>query len=381
MKKRVILGIVILFFGTICIPSYGMTIEKQIPSCQFLSNIIYVGGNGPNNYTTIQGAINHAQDGDTVFVFSASSPYFEHVIVNKTIHLLGENRTTTIIDGEGSGDVMLLTVDNITVQGFTLQHGGDTPKVNAGIESRSHWNVIQNNIVFQNGRYGVGVLLNNSVGTLVCDNRIAENGNEGIFLGNSTNASIHDNVITGNGHCAIVISKSRGNVITRNTMYGNYAGVSFWAGAMENTVAWNQIHNQEYSGIGMWPGSGNNSIHDNIFSNNALYGFLLTKTSGNVIRNNTIQGSNEGMHLNMANLTLISHNNFLGNNISAYFENSSFNRWRQNYWDDHKGLWPKCIHGQMRIPWNKTRVIGWINFDWLPARKPYDIIFLNEVEQ
>jgi hypothetical protein len=27
----------------------------------------------------------------------------------------------------------------------------------------------------------------------------------------------------------------------------------------------------------------------------------------------------------------------------------------------------------MRIPWNKTIVINWINLDWFPSVKPYDI--------
>ena len=62
---------------------------------------LYVGGRGPGNYTKIQDAINDSSDGDTVFVFDDSAPYFESLIINKSITLLGENQNTTIIDGTG----------------------------------------------------------------------------------------------------------------------------------------------------------------------------------------------------------------------------------------------------------------------------------------
>jgi nitrous oxidase accessory protein NosD len=164
---------------------------------------------GPNNYTSIQEAVNHALDGDTVFVYSHSSPYVEHVVVNTSIYLIGENRSTTVIDGSGVGDVVLIYADDVTIRGFTVQHGGDLPKVNAGIESRANGSVIHDNIVLQNGQYGVGVLLNHSSSAHVYDNIIAENGNEGVFIGGgSTNATIEHNEMTGNGHCGVVISKS-----------------------------------------------------------------------------------------------------------------------------------------------------------------------------
>ena len=50
------------------------------------------------NYTTIQDAINAPEtlDGHTIFV--EEGKYYEHVIVNKSLSLVGENIRTTIID-------------------------------------------------------------------------------------------------------------------------------------------------------------------------------------------------------------------------------------------------------------------------------------------
>lgn len=308
-----------------------------------------------------------------MFVYAYSSPYFEHVVVNKSIRLIGENQTTTIIDGQGSGDVVLVTSDDVTISTFTIQHSGDAPKVDAGIECRSNRTVIQGNIVLQNGQYGVGILLNGSSDALVRNNHITENGNEGIFLQRSTNTTIRENSLAYNGHCAVVISQSSDNTIVQNTMHDNYAGVSLWPGATKNTITNNSIINQTYSGLGVWPSANNNSICHNLLIDNALYGCIITKAHGNIIASNAIQGSTEGMHLDMANWTIIRYNNFIENNKSVFFENSSFNRWKRNYWDDHLGIGPKIIQGNMRLPWNKAVVIRWINLDWLPAFKPYDI--------
>jgi parallel beta-helix repeat protein len=373
MKQSVAMMILILFFVLAWFPLNGAASITSFSFPRDTGMIFYVGGSGPNNYTLIQDAVDHALDGDTVFVFSKSSPYAEHVVVNRSILLMGENRTTTVIDGSGLGDVVLLRADDTTVSGFTVQHGGDLPKVNAGIESRANRSVIHGNIVFQNGKYGVGVLLNHSSGAHVYDNIIAENGNEGVFIGSSTNATIEHNVMTRNGHCGVVISKSSENAVIENTMIDNYAGVSLWPGATHNEIARNAIHNQEYSGIGIWPGADHNSLHNNTLLNNSLYGVLITKADGTIITYNTIQGSNEGMRLSMANSSLFQRNNFIANNCSAFFENSSLNRWTQNYWDDHASRWPKCIHGLMRVPWNKMIVVRWLNLDWRPARQPYDI--------
>ncbi len=372
MKKGLMLGITFLIVILLSIPAHGMIVKIgfRSPTCFGITH--YVGGDGPNNYTTIQQAISNASNGDIVFVFNESSPYFEHLIINVSIQLVGENKTTTIIDGENQGDVVIFNADDIIMTGFTVQHSGDTPKVDAGIESRSKRNVITDNLVIQNGQYAIGILLNGSLDTVVTENFISENGNEGVFLQDSFNCTIKNNVFTKNGHCAVIISHSSRNLIAHNTMYENYATVSLWSGAIDNEIAWNLMQNQEYSGVGVWPGANDNFIHHNYLSNNSLYGFIITCAEGNIIANNTILGSNEGVRLIMSNTTMIKFNNFIDNNISSFFENSSFNRWKQNYWDDHHGIWPKCIKGIMRLPWNKMTVIHWLNIDWFPAQKPYE---------
>lgn len=86
-------------------------------------NTLYVGGDGPGNYSSIQDAIDDSSEGDTVFVFDDSSPYYEEVVINKSINLLGEDKKNTIIDGNGTGDVISIVADGINISGFTIQNG------------------------------------------------------------------------------------------------------------------------------------------------------------------------------------------------------------------------------------------------------------------
>jgi len=65
-KKGLVLGIIILFVGAIVLPSTGSTVMIKSSLSTSEGNIFY-GGSGPNNYTSIQDAIDNASDGLLVF--------------------------------------------------------------------------------------------------------------------------------------------------------------------------------------------------------------------------------------------------------------------------------------------------------------------------
>ncbi|HWR63419.1 MAG TPA: hypothetical protein VN365_03350, partial [Candidatus Thermoplasmatota archaeon] len=123
LGKYLVIGIILLFVGIGIIPAIAQNTEKPLPAPR--GTWLYVGGSGPGNYTRIQDAIDNASDGDTVFVYDNSSPYYENLIVNKSINLKGENRTSTIIDGQGSGDVVYILANYINISNFVIQHSGE----------------------------------------------------------------------------------------------------------------------------------------------------------------------------------------------------------------------------------------------------------------
>jgi nitrous oxidase accessory protein NosD len=72
----------------------------------------------PDDFLTIQEAINNAADGDTVFVRAGT--YIEHVVVNKTVALVGESVETTVIDGNYTGHVFHVFSSFVNVTGFKI---------------------------------------------------------------------------------------------------------------------------------------------------------------------------------------------------------------------------------------------------------------------
>ena len=89
------------------------------------SNTQYVGGSGPGNYTTIQEGIDAATSGDTVYVYNGT--YYESVIVNKSINLVGEQKEATFIDGGYVNPVLLFESFDEDDGGFTIVDGDGNP--------------------------------------------------------------------------------------------------------------------------------------------------------------------------------------------------------------------------------------------------------------
>lgn len=345
-----------------------------VPSAQQTPTILYVGGSGPDNYTTIQAAIDAATPGDTVYIYDDHAPYYEHPIVTIPLTLRGEAKATTIIDGNGTGDVITIHATTCTITGLTVQHSGPAPMLNADIYLQTANSCVYNTIVRDAGAYAVGIFFNNSQNCTAHNNTIYDNGNEGIYLRNSSAILIRDNLITHNGHCSVVISMSTLTHVTHNTFTKNHdAGVSIWPNSTNNEVDSNTITDCPYSGVGLWTHANNNSIHDNHFINNSQYGIVLTHADGTVITRNEINGSNPGIILRYSNSTVITANNFLHNQVDAWFENSSKNHWQGNYWARHPFGLPVLIHGTRLFPRWKPTPVRWINLDWHPAKQLFDL--------
>ena len=85
MKEKIfIVGIIVYLL----IISFSGCIEGE-------SKIIYVDYRGKADYTKIQDAIDNASRGDTVFVRNGT--YYESILINKPINLIGASKNQTII--------------------------------------------------------------------------------------------------------------------------------------------------------------------------------------------------------------------------------------------------------------------------------------------
>ena len=186
-----------------------------------LGNILYVGGSGPNNYTSIQDAINNASDGDTVFVYDDSSPYYENVVVDKSINLIGEDRNNTIIDGGGSVSVVYIFADWVNISGFTIRNSG----IN-GISVHSNNIIINDNTINSNNYDGIDLYCSSN--NTITGNNINSNNDYGIELDYSSNNTISGNTISKNG-IGIFLSDSYFNVIKYNNFKKNLLEFQIYA--------------------------------------------------------------------------------------------------------------------------------------------------------
>ena len=163
------------------------------------------------NYDTIQAAIDAPQTsyGHTILVDAGT--YYEHLVVDKSISLVGENRSTTVIDGNGTGNVIVIdiTANHVNVTGFTIRNGTNGIFINW-----SDYNIISGNIVTDNlhGFHLFSTCSCNYVSKNTIRNNIIKNNGFGVSLGvSSDNTIYHNNFIN--------------NTEQANYVYGSYSNV------------------------------------------------------------------------------------------------------------------------------------------------------------
>lgn len=362
--------------GASIIPSMGMKTEPNKSTMG--RGILYVGGSGPGNYTTIQDAIDNASDGDTVFVYNGT--YYENVVIEKTINLTGEDRNTTIIDGSESGDVVFIDYDTdwVNISGFTIRNSGNDSWY-AGIDVGTNFNTISDNTISNNSN---GIFLdgfNNTISrniiksnsyegisietgnNLITDNNILDNGcgiyifhnnnnisfnnisnngcgitgwtifynfifgniissnnGEGIDLENAYYTTISCNTISSNLGSGIDFETCRNNIVTGNTVTNNEYGLHFWFGTTNNIVTNNSIISNDNIGIRLYGGD-NCNIYGNTVSNNGE-GIRLEEMLNCNIYDNAISSNNGcGIYLDFdSDNNVIYHNNLINNTPNAY---------------------------------------------------------------
>lgn len=90
----------------------------------------YVGGTGAGNWSKIQDAIDNASVGDTVRVYAGT--YYEDILINKSLNLIGNGSTNTTIIGNGTRDVIKITTNLVNITGFNITNGTSGIKIEGG---------------------------------------------------------------------------------------------------------------------------------------------------------------------------------------------------------------------------------------------------------
>jgi parallel beta-helix repeat protein len=276
----------------ICIVSadYGYGISNSTGTITVLRPTnLTVDDDGDAMFETIQEAIDYAQDGDTILV--SPGTYYEHLTIDKSISLVGENKENTIIDGEGYVKVIYVSGDNVSISGFTIQNGNYT------------------------------IYLDESDATTITD-CIIKDYVYGIYNYKTTAAYIAYNKIT-QGEFGIVTFEAyndaiRYNIITYNTEYG----AKDYNSQLENCFNWNTFR---YNKIGYYydPDVDLSTLEfdGNVMEDNEI-AIKVENASTISITNNTLSGNEYGIVLTNAS-PVIALNSISISDFGIFAEHSS----------------------------------------------------------
>lgn len=293
----------------------------------------------PDDYPTIQEAINAATPGDTVRVNKGT--YFENVVVNKTLWLSGASREETIVDGRTPtpGVSIEVAADGVTITNLTTA----------------------NNVV--------GIWVTSPNNTIVGNNVINSSG-IGIFVLNGWNNSVYGNYVSECISQGVQLEDTFGNTVEKNIIEYCHQGLAINYSSY-NIATLNTITNNVYDGDGI---------------------FLIESTF-NTLTDNNISANSHGVGLADSNLSSFYHNNFMGNTHQVYDYAGtpsyvgipqSNNSWDNgypsggNYWNDYTA--PDVFSGPYQ---NLTgsdgimdtpRIINENNNDTYPLTQPYSQI-------
>ena len=225
-------------------------------------NTIYVGGNGPGNYSSINCAIAAAIDGDIIFVYNGS--YHGLFQVDKSISLIGEDKHNTILLGLNNVEkTLFLNADHINISNFTIKNTYSFSDSNIVINS--NFSVISNNIINSKG-YADAINLFNSKNNLIFNNEIT--GSVGISLANSSQNQIYNNIFS-----------------------KNFQGISLRLESNNNIIFSNNFSNTTAYEIDIFTSSQNTIKNNYFFSNGIIINLYLKKSVyQKEISNNKIKG-------------------------------------------------------------------------------------------
>ncbi len=325
------------------------------------ANTIRVGRQ--QQYKTIASAVAAAVAGDTILVDNGT--YFEkNLIINKAIVLKGVNHP--IIDAENKYENISIKSNNVTVDGFLLQHTGVSSIVDyAAIKIYNSRNVtVMNNIINDAffgiySQYGIRCTIKNN--KLTGDAKTEQASGNGIHCWKSDSMQIIANTISGHRD-GIYFEFVTNSVIWRNNSFKNLRYGLHFMFSNDDSYITNTFENNG-AGVAVMFSKGV-KMFNNYFKENwgdAAYGILLKEINDSYIENNHFEKNTSAIYAEGANRIVmkknvfknngwafkiqascsdvtLEENNFIGNTFDVGTNGSLvLNYFNNNYWDKYEG--------------------------------------------
>jgi len=277
------------------------------------ATVIAVGPSGGEDFSSIQEAVDSAQDGDIILVNPGI--YRENVIVDKEISIISNSTSddivnrTYVLGAVSAEDVFYISSNNVTIEGFYIS-GGPSGK----------------------DRYEVGIYLEGADNCSLSSNVLILN-DIGIALIGSRGNYISSNVVT-LGYKGIVLEDSEENILANNMVITNDRGILLNNSA--NNTLMNNTAGSNSRGISLEMSDMNKLISNRIFRNE--YGIFTRMAEYNDLYNNSLHLNGIGVYFNESSYNTAYLNEF-ANYINAVDEGT--NIWNSsstgNYWDKYSG--------------------------------------------
>lgn len=272
-KKYILIILITFFLFSFNLVNLCMT--TSISCFQSSKNTTYyVGGSGSGNYSTIQAAVDNANDGDTVFVYAGV--YNESITFNKSLSLIGEHRTDTIINGVDSSNLatLFLTGNDSSIQRFTIEEGEGKCRTGIYLWSSSNNSISHCTFLMDSsGHPGVYAM---EIHHESCDNIIKNCSVFSKFKGINIGGGSDRNQIV---NCDFTIPG-----VSEDGVSGDDS-IKIWDGCYDNVIANCSMVGGD--GIMVW---GSNTRVSNCVIRDTIgnMGFDLAYCSHTVLRNNTL---------------------------------------------------------------------------------------------
>ena len=318
MKKLKLTLVVFLVFSVVLVTFPQVNLVNAEP------NTIVV----PDDYGSIQEAIDNAAEGDTVYVRKGT--YNETVEIDRSMSLIGEDSETTImvgfrLDYGNPPPVINIKAPKVNISGFTITGSG-----NAGIWieirdiniEKSGFNITRNNIM----NNGLAIRTYDVSNCIISDNNINRNGDGIHFVG--SDSTISRNNISGNGTGeGIEVDFSQNVTISENQISGNKDGIYlYYIRQNEPIYIYENNITTNNNGIRFWYDCSNSIIYKNSITSNEV-GIYLE----NVIYTDRVGMNNQFFTNNIVDNTQQVLIDPLSNIVS--WDNGTTG----NYWSDYNG--------------------------------------------
>lgn len=257
----------------------------------------------PDEYPTIQTAIDAAEDGEDIIVQAGT--YKENIVIDKAINLIGVGNP--VIDGGGkAGDqatMLIVYLDNKAtgrVQGFTVT-GGGAGQFGHGIQILNCSPEIVDNRITGNKHVGVGIHGQKKFteNAKIHNNYIYDNA-VGVSNGLGAGGTIYNNNISNNKVTGIGVRGLATPTVKLNSITGNYIGIGVREEAYP-VIEGNEVRDNVV-GIAVNPGDAaaalaapgsKLSVHGNTVSGNRRSGIFISSLNRSdlFVQGNTVSGN------------------------------------------------------------------------------------------